>query len=85
MRALPLTLTFLLLLPATALAQASGEGLYGETNDKVVTDFGFILIGFFPLFIFLMSLLQYLLERRKDQRKKAAKLAGGDQRWSGGW
>jgi hypothetical protein len=77
--------TFLLLAPASALAQSSGEGLYGETNDKVVTDFGFILIGFFPLFIFLMSLLQWSLERRKDKRKKAAKLAGGESRWSGGW
>ena len=25
-----------------------GEGLYGETNDKVVTNAGFILIVFFP-------------------------------------
>ena len=79
------TLTVFLVTASTAMAQASGEGLYGETNDKVVTDFGFILIGFFPLFIFTMSLIQHLLEKRKEERKKAAKLAGGDQRWSGGW
>ena len=28
-----------------------GEGWYGETNDKVVTNAGFILIAAFPLLI----------------------------------
>lgn len=85
MRLAATTLIVFLLTAPAALGQASGEGLYGETNDKVVTDFGFILIGFFPLFIFLMSLLQWKLEKRKDERKKAHKLAGGDSRWEGGW
>ena len=35
-----------------ALAHDGGEGWWGETNDKVVTNAGFILIAFFPLFIF---------------------------------
>jgi hypothetical protein len=62
--------TFLLLAPA-ALAEDGGQGTYGEANDKVVTNAGFILIAFFPAFIFVMSMLQSVLDKRK-QRKKAA-------------
>ena len=50
-------------------AHDNGEGWWGETNDRVVTNAGFILIIFFPLFIFLVSLLQWRLEKRKDRRK----------------
>jgi preprotein translocase subunit SecG len=59
-----------------------GEGTYGETNDKVVTNTGFILIAAFPLIILLMSLLQWRLDKRKEARKKAAKAtaARGDAR-----
>jgi uncharacterized membrane protein YphA (DoxX/SURF4 family) len=62
--------TFLLMAPA-ALAFDGGEGTYGPANDKVVTDAGFILIAFFPLFVFVMSMAQWALDKRK-QRKKAA-------------
>ncbi len=69
----------------TALAHDGGEGWWGETNDKVVTNAGFILIAFFPLFIFTMSIIQWRLEKRKDARKAAAKarVARADVR--GGW
>ena len=70
---------------STALAQNGGEGLYGEADDKVVTSAGFILIIAFPLLILLFSLIQGRLEKRKDARKKAAKAAGGDDRWKSGW
>jgi hypothetical protein len=83
-----LTLTLLALTAPVALASEGhdgGEGLWGETNDKVITNAGFILIAFFPLFIFTMSLLQSTLDKRKDRRKAAAKArqARADQR--GGW
>lgn len=74
-----------LLAPGAALAQSSGMGSYGETTDKVVTNAGFIIIGAFPTLILLLSLLQYFLEKRKDDRKKAVKARGGEQRWAGGW
>jgi len=77
-----LALTALLVLAAPALAHDGGEGLYGETNDRVVTNAGFILIIFFPLFILFMSILLWQLEKRKYRRKAAAK-AAADQ--SGGW
>jgi hypothetical protein len=82
-----LTAALLALSAPLALAdgQDGGEGLYGETSDKVVTNVGFLLIAFFPLFVFAMSMLQWRLEKRKDARKAAekARRARADQR--GGW
>lgn len=77
----------LALLAPAALAAGNdgGEGLYGETNDMVVTNAGFLLIAFFPLFIFMMSILQWRLEKRKDRRKAAAKARAGRVDLRGGW
>jgi hypothetical protein len=80
-----LTLALLAVTAPAALAHDGGEGLWGETNDKVITNAGFILIAFFPLFILFASLLQWRLEKRKQQRLRAAKqrVARADVR--GGW
>ena len=82
-----LTLTLLALTAPAALAEGhdGGEGLWGETDDVVITNAGFFLIAFFPLFIFAMSMIQGGLEKRKDRRKAAAKArqARADER--GGW
>jgi hypothetical protein len=80
-----LTLALLSVTTPAALAHDGGEGLWGETNDKVVTNAGFILIAFFPLFILFASLLQWRLEKRKQERMRAAKerVARADVR--GGW
>jgi hypothetical protein len=83
-------LILLALLVSLALAPAAdaynnGRGFYGETNDKVVTNAGFILIVFFPLFVFVMSMLQKGLERRKEARKAAQKALLGNAQWRGGW
>jgi hypothetical protein len=77
-------LLFALSAPA-ALAHDGGEGWWGETSDKVVTNAGFIIIAAFPLLILVLSLLQYSLDKRKDNRKRAAKarVARADER--GGW
>jgi hypothetical protein len=77
-----LTLTTLLVVAAPVFAHDGGEGLYGETNDKAVTNAGFILIAFFPIFIFVMSIIQWQLEKRK-YRRMAAKKAAADS--PGGW
>jgi hypothetical protein len=82
---LALTTLLLALSAPAALAHDGGEGWWGETDDKIVTNAGFIIIGAFPLLIALLSILQSTLDRRKDARKRAAKarVARADQR--GGW
>jgi hypothetical protein len=84
--ALPPAAIALLVLAPAALAHDGGEGWYGPADDKVVTNAGFLLIVFFPVFIFLMSTLQGHLEKRKERRKKAHKALARDERaWRGGW
>jgi len=80
--------TFLLLvlvLAPAALAENDGRGFYGATSDKAVTNGGFILIIFFPVFVFVMSMIQWRLDKRKEARKAAHKARLGDARWRGGW
>ena len=71
-------------LNAPAAFATYGHGLYGDTNDKVVTLAGFCIMGFFVVFVIVMSTIQGLLERRKEAHKAAhAALANGRMR--GGW
>jgi len=81
----PLALLASLALAPAASAYNDGRGFYGATNDKVVTDAGFILIIFFPTFIFLASMLQRHLEKRKEARKAAHKALIANGQWRGGW
>jgi hypothetical protein len=74
-----------LVLAPAAQATNDGRGFYGATNDKVVTDAGFILIIFFPLFVFAMSMLQRGLDKRKEARKAAHKALTSNAQWRGGW
>jgi len=74
-----------LVLPGAAAASNDGRGFYGATNDKVVTNTGFILIVFFPTFIFAMSMIQRYLDKRKEARKAAHKAHLGNAQWRGGW
>jgi hypothetical protein len=80
-----LTAWLLLALPAIALAHDGGEGWYGETDDKVITQAGFIIIAAFPALIAIISLAQAHLERRKDARLKAAAARKARQDQRGGW
>jgi hypothetical protein len=79
---LTLALTTLLVVAAPVFAHDGGEGAYGETNDQVVTNAGFILIIFFPLFCLVASLIQWRLEKRKYARQAAAKSRADA---AGGW
>jgi hypothetical protein len=54
---------------ATAFAGDNGEGLYGETDDKIVTFFSLGVVIFFVVFVIVASWLQGALDRRKQQRK----------------
>jgi nitrogen fixation/metabolism regulation signal transduction histidine kinase len=59
-----------LALAAPALAK-NGEGLVGETNDKVITFFCLGLVIFFTLVVIFGTLIQSALDRRKEARKAA--------------
>ena len=56
-----------MLLAAPVAMAADGEGLYGRTNDMVITIFCFGVIIFFTLFVIGMSILQHRLEGRKER------------------
>jgi hypothetical protein len=75
----------LALLAPPALAHDGGVGLYGPTNDKIVTNAGFLLIIFFPLLIVILSLTQGRLDRRKEARKAAHKAQESSGEPRGGW
>jgi hypothetical protein len=60
-----------LLTEIALLASDNGEGLYGKTDDKVITFFSLGVVVFFIAAVILLSLLQGRLERRKEERKAA--------------
>ena len=62
------TLALALLLAAPAMAEKGGEGLYGKTDDKVITNFGFGLMIFFTVLVVGLSIGQSLLEKRKQRK-----------------
>jgi len=85
MRSLLTALVALALFAPPALAHDGGVGLYGPTNDKIVTNAGFMLIVFFPLLIVILSLAQGRLDRRKEARKAAHKAQESSGEPRGGW
>jgi hypothetical protein len=70
---------------AFAAHELGGAGTYGEADDRVVTNAGFIVIAFFPLLILALSVLQWRLDKRRDARKAAAKARHRAADWQGGW
>ena len=58
-----------LLLAAPAFAGDNGEGLWGETDDKIITFFSLGVVVFFALFVIVASVIQQRLDRRKEERK----------------
>lgn len=60
-----------LVLAAPVLAADDGEGLAGETDDKIITFFALGVLLFFTLVVVLGSVIQNALQRRKDARMEA--------------
>ena len=54
--------------PAWA-ASDNGEGLVGETDDRIITFFSLGVVVFFTLVVTIGSLIQGRLEKRKEERK----------------
>jgi hypothetical protein len=63
-----LTIAAFLLSTSPALA-ADGVGLWGRTDDKVITYFALAVLVFFALLVVGLSLLQIRLEGRKDRER----------------
>jgi len=58
-----------LLLAAPAFAGDNGEGLVGETDDRIITFFCLGLIVAWPVLDTVLTLIQQSLDKRKEQRK----------------
>jgi hypothetical protein len=76
MRGLPRSLILATVALVTLLGMASpalaadGVGLWGRTDDKVVTYWGFGLMIFFTLLVTVLSLIQIRLESRKERHRQ---------------
>jgi hypothetical protein len=81
----PLALLALLVLAPAAGAYNDGRGFYGATTEMDVVYTAFIMIVFFPTFVFVMSMIQRHLEKRKEARKAAQTALLGNAQWRGGW
>jgi preprotein translocase subunit SecG len=80
------TVTLLTVAPAAWAGESGGgQGWYGETNDKVITNAMFITIAFFPTIILIFSLIQWRLDKRKHAKMDAAKRRAANADWRGGW
>jgi hypothetical protein len=60
-----------LLAEITLIGGDNGEGLVGETNDKIITFFSLGLVVFFTVLVIVLTVIQSRLERRKELRKAA--------------
>jgi hypothetical protein len=58
-----------LLVSAPGAMAADGVGLYGRTDDKVVTFFMFGVMIFFVVLVIVLSLIQIRLEGRKERMR----------------
>ena len=58
-----------LLVSAPAAMAADGVGLWGRTDDKVVTYFCFGVMIFFATLVIVFSLIQIRLESRKERSR----------------
>jgi len=65
-------MTICLVYAVPALAHDNGEGLLGETDDKIITFFSLGVVVFFAVLVTVLSWLQSTLDKRKEQRKATA-------------
>ena len=55
---------------APAAMAADGVGLWGRTDDKVITFFAFAVMAFFTILVTVLSLIQIRLESRKERLRR---------------
>jgi hypothetical protein len=70
-------MAWVLALAPAALA-GDGVGLWGRTDDKVITFFAFGVMAFFAILVTVLSLIQIRMESRKERlRRELEKLGPG--------
>jgi hypothetical protein len=68
--AMTVALALAALMAAAPFAMAAdGVGLWGRTDDRVVTYWGFAIIAFFTILVIVLSLIQIRLEGRREREK----------------
>jgi hypothetical protein len=77
--------TLLAAAPIASATTQGGEGLFGETNDVVITNAMFGVMILFAAVIVVFSLIQAALDKRKNARVAAAKARTKSPDWHGGW
>ncbi len=55
---------------APAAMAADGVGLWGRTDDKVITYFSFAVMAFFAIFVVVATVIQSRLESRRDRARE---------------
>ena len=55
---------------APAAMAADGVGLWGRTDDKVVTYFSFAVMAFFAILVVVLSIIQMRLDSRKERARE---------------
>ena len=71
--------------PSALAITHGGEGIYGPTDDKIITTWMFGLLIFFTALITLFSMIQSRMDKRKYARVAAEKARQSSDRWKGGW
>lgn len=79
------TVALLATAPAALAAATGGQGWYGDTTDKEITNAMYITIAFFPAVIIVFSVIQWALDKRKHARSDAQKRRAANVDWRGGW
>ena len=59
-----------MLVAAPLALAADGVGLWGRTDDKVVTYFSFAVMAFFTVLVIALTIIQSRLESRKDRARE---------------
>lgn len=71
--------------PSALATTHGGQGIFGPTDDKQITNAMFIVMGLFVVIVIVFSLIQAWLEHRKHARVDAAKRRASSAEWKGGW
>jgi len=79
------SIALLTVAPAAFARDDGGEGWYGETTDKAITNVMFLVIIFFPAVITLLTVIQMRLDKRKHAKMDAKKARESNADWRGGW